>query len=137
MSRAAEVMLAFGGEERLFRLPIGRLRAVQERCDAGPMEIIARLANGGWRLDDVREVILQGLIGGGLGQPEATRLMLTAFDSLPLQPFVPVAQAVMMAAVVGVEDEEPGEGQAGEGSTLSRAASSDSPVSTAAEASLV
>ncbi|KAK0358855.1 hypothetical protein LTR94_033683, partial [Friedmanniomyces endolithicus] len=105
MSRTAEIELSFGGEDRLFRLNIGRLRALQEKVDAGPMELLSRLSAGTWRVDDVREVLLQGLIGGGMSSADATRLVKTDFDDLPLQPFVQIAQAVVMTALVGAEDE--------------------------------
>lgn len=127
MSRAAEIELAFAGDDRLFRLPIGRLRAVQEKCDAGPMELLRRYVGGTWRVDDLREVIFQGLIGGGMGQTQATVLVSANFDGLPLAEFVPIAQAIVMAAVVGVEDEEVGEPEAGEEETNSPAENSASP----------
>lgn len=139
MSRAAEIVLAFGGEDRVFRLPIGRLRAIQEKCDAGPLELLNRLYGGTWRVDDLREVLLQGLIGGGLTQAEATGLMLAYFDDLPLAQFVPLATAVLGAAVLGVGDEpDVGKSDAGAGSgpSPSPAESSGSPKSTAPAASL-
>lgn len=110
MSRSADIVLAFGGEDRTFRLPLGRLRVLQERTGCGPMELLRRLADGTWRVDDLRETILQGLIGGGLDQGRATKLVQQTFDDQPLQPFVTVAQAILLAAVMGAEDEDaPGE----------------------------
>lgn len=131
MSRAAEVELAFAGEDRMFRLPLGRLRALQEKCDAGPMELLGRYVQGNWRVDDVREAILQGLIGGGMESGPATKLVQTNFDDLPIQQFIPLAQAVVMASVIGIGDEPPGEPEAGADQTKpSPAASSVSPRST-------
>ena len=120
MSRSAELEAVFGGDARLFRLPLGRLRALQEKTDCGPLELCGRLSGGTWRIDDVRETILQGLIGGGLDQPSATKLVMTYFDDLPCGPHVPLANAIVMAAVVGTGDEDLGEDE-GEGpiSTLS------------------
>lgn len=109
MSRSAEIELAFGGEDRVFRLPLGRLRALQEKCDAGPMELLQRFVTGAWRVDDLRETILQGLIGGGLDQASATKLVQSYFDDEPLQPFLPLAQGIIMASVVGTGDEDLGE----------------------------
>lgn len=130
MSRTAEVTLLFAGEERLFRLPVGRWRAVQEKCDAGPAELLRRYVEGAWRIDDLREVILQGLIGGGATQVEASKAVVNNFDGLPLAQFIPLAQAVVMASIVGVEDEEVGEPEAGEAETNSLAENSGSPAST-------
>ena len=117
MSRSAEVTLAFAGEDRQFRLPIGRLRALQEKCDCGPMELLTRFAGGTWRVDDLRESIYQGLIGGGMEAREAAGLLRTDFDDLPLQQFVPICQAIVMAAVVGAPDEDAGELQGEEALT--------------------
>jgi hypothetical protein len=130
---SSAVTLDFGGEERPFALPIGRLRAVQEKVDCGPMELLRRYATGEWRVDDVREVLLQGLVGGGMDGPAATSLMRRHFDDLPLKPFVLLAQAVVMAVVVGVEDEPLGELE-GEAAALSPSPgeSSASPSSTEA-----
>lgn len=132
MGRSAEFMAEFGGEDRLFRLPIGRLRAVQEKCDAGPMELLQRFLNGTYRIDDVRETLLQGLVGGGMNTADAARLMKSNFDDLPLTPFIVLAQGVMMAVLVGAEDETLGEpeGEA-EQKTPSPVESSASPASTA------
>ena len=132
MSRSAEVRLPFAGEERLFRLGIGQVRAVQERCDAGPLELLGRIKLGTWRVDDVREVLFQGLKGGGLSDAEATRLVAANFDPGPWLPFAALAQAVIAAGVVGAEDEPLGE-RAGEGAakpTRSPGARSASPTGT-------
>lgn len=132
MSRSAEVTLSFGGEDRLFRLPIGRLRALQEKVDCGPYELLRRFMSGTWRVDDLRETIYQGLVGGGMEAPAAGQLMKSDFDDLPLTQFVPVANAVIMAALAGVDDEPVGESEAGEAKPKrrSRAKSSASASST-------
>lgn len=142
MSRDASITLDFAGEERVFRLSIGRWRVVQEKCDAGPSELLRRYLTDSWRVDDLREVLRQGLIGGGgpnadVGKIDA--LLRREFDDLPLLPFVPVCQAIVMASLVGAPDEDeiakdagPGEGDAGAGEPpASPAASSTSATSTA------
>ncbi|ADU12037.1 gene transfer agent family protein [Asticcacaulis excentricus] len=114
MSRAAEVELSFGGADRLFRLPIGRIRAIQEKCDAGLMELLNRYALGHDRIDDTREVILQGLIGGGMVITEAQKLIEAFFDppEIPKRQFTHLAQAIVSVALFGVPDEPPGETEA-------------------------
>lgn len=129
------VTLPWGGEERVFQLRIGELRALQAKCDAGPEEIAARLAptvtaldnevgfgdavrlglTGRWRIDDVRETLLQGLIGGGMAPQDATVLVLTYVDGRPLRENAAPAYLVLMAAISGVPD-EPGKVE-GEGAT--------------------
>lgn len=148
MSRAGEVTLEFAGEDHTFRLAIGPWRKVQEACDAGPAELLARLSPafaaakqgvpfdqivalgmlGRWRIEDVRQPILQGLIGGGMDAQQAARLVRDWVDERPFLENVAVAYQVVMASVVGTEDERPlGEPQAaGEASRSSPAASSGS-----------
>ena len=54
MSRDASISFDWAGDERRFRLAIGQLRELQEKCSDGPMEIMSRLQGGTWRIDDVR-----------------------------------------------------------------------------------
>jgi hypothetical protein len=147
MSRSGEIALEFGGEERTFRLGIGQWRKVQEACDAGPAELLARLSPaftaaqqgikfdqivalgflGNWRLDDVREPILQGLLGANMAAPDALKLVKTWVDERPLIESVGIAYRIVLGSVIGTEDEDAaGESEAvEEGSPLSPAASSD------------
>lgn len=125
MSRSGEIALEFGGEERTFRLALGQWRKVQEKCDAGPGELLSRLgpayvarqqglnfnqmlANGylgAWRIDDVREPILQGLLGGGMDAKVALDLVKDWIDERPLFEAVGVAYQVVLASVIGAPDE--------------------------------
>jgi len=129
MSRHGEITLAFGAEERLFRLGLSQIRAIEERCDAGIPELLVRLeplvrgiqANltfrqllqgrmlGAWRIDDVREPLLQGLIGGGMGSTEAGVLIRAVFDERISFSFAPLAYLVLEAAWHGPPDDLPGE----------------------------
>lgn len=107
------VRLDFAGEERPFALLIRELRALQSVCDAGPGELLQRFDAQRYRVDDVRETIRQGLIGGGLTDAVATKLMRDHFDNRPLAQFVVLAQIIVAAALVGVEDDPVGEPKAG------------------------
>ena len=155
MSRSGEIVRQWGDEERTFRLGIGEWRAVQEKCDAGPAEIAARLAAwaalrqrapnasfldllaagglGRWRVDDVREPLYRGLIGGGMNPTAAGLVMRELFDERPLTENVALALEVVLASLVGPEDEPVGEpvGARPTNGTRSQTASSDSPTSTA------
>lgn len=152
-SRAGEVELAFGTETYCFRLPIGGWRKVQEACDAGPPELLARLSApfeamragvkaadvirsgllGRWRVDDVRAPILHGLIGGGMEPPKAAALVREWVDERPLLEPLSVAYQVVLASISGPEDEDAsGESEGETGPPLSPEAScgSDSTAST-------
>jgi hypothetical protein len=123
------VTLPFAGEDRLFKLGIGQWRAIQDKCKAGPEIIAARLATsssaiglgldlvnsiaagavGDWRVDDVREVIFQGLIGGGTDVTTSTLLVQTYVDVRNTRPLVPVAFGIVKASLEGLATSAPGE----------------------------
>lgn len=108
MSADASVTFAWADGEHRFRLAIGQLRELQEKCGAGPLEILDRLATRRWHVDDVRETMRLGLIGGGLEPFKALALVRHYIDDRPLMESVPAAQAVLMAALVGVPDDDVG-----------------------------
>jgi hypothetical protein len=77
------------------------------RC--GPFEILQRLRSGFWRIDDIRETLRLGLIGGGLQAEKALKLVIQYVDDFaerPLPENVPHAMAVLGAALYGPADEE-------------------------------
>lgn len=110
MVTSAKIKLPWADGEREFRLAIGQLRELQDKCNAGPAEILARLSNGTWRVDDIRETLRLGLIGGGASPTDALVLVARYVDIRPLMENVMPAQAVLLAAVVG--EEEPGKPEA-------------------------
>ena len=105
------------GVEREFRLGIGELRELQEKCDAGPMAILARLHGRDWRIDDIRETIRLGLIGAGVKKNEALAIVRKEVDNGFLLDHVEPARIILGAALTGPPDEiikrEPAESQEG------------------------
>lgn len=132
MGLKTEVRVDFAGERRSFDLsPIGCVRRLQDACDAGPQFILNRLFDGSWKDHDLREPIIQGLVGAGMGQRDAQDLVEKWVDPEPKRQFIPVAQAVLMAWLVGAEDEVLEKLKAGAPKkTRSRKAKSASPAST-------
>lgn len=153
MSRAGEVTIDWGGEaERTFRLGIGQIRALQEKTGAGPLGIAARCQiaaaalayqrQGDWvalsRLDltqiaempQVREALLQGLLGMNMALPVADKLVRDWVDERPLAENLVACVAVCTASVYGVEQEksagEPEAVEEGAGSQNSPTASTAS-----------
>ncbi len=116
-------LLTWAGGEHEFALAIGQLRALQERCDAGPMHILQRLATGMWRVDDVIQPIRLGLEGGGMDKGEALRLSRQFVEDRPLTESVLLAHAVLQATLFGEGDDPVGESAGGgeEKQTLSPA----------------
>lgn len=127
------VTLTWQGGEHEFALPIGQLRALQDRCDAGPAHVLGRLASGQWRVDDVTETIRLALMGGGLERSEAVRLVKLHVEEKPLAQSVTLASAVLMAALYGPEDDSLGETTAGAAGSPSREDDGSSQASTAPE----
>lgn len=101
-----KLTLAWGDGEHDFLLPIGQLRELQDKTDAGPQEVFTRLSTGRWRVDDVREPIRLGLIGGGMKPSDAMVLTKRYVDDRPLLENLKVAQAILMISLVGDEPDE-------------------------------
>jgi hypothetical protein len=114
----------FGGEPRPFCVRIGELRKIQDRCGAGPAQIAERLARcvttyttnpaatplqlvtlglGDWRVDDIREPIFQGLIGGGMNPNVAGKLVREWVDDRGFRGLVENAGLALTLVVAGVE----------------------------------
>lgn len=136
MSRDASIVEPFGDADYTFRLAWGELTAVQEGCDAGPFVILDRLISGRWLLNDIREVIRYGLIGGGMEPTKALKLVRDYVEARPPHESLGLARKVLTAGVVGAPDEDAKrkKGKApsrGSASTASRTASSGLEPSTA------
>lgn len=132
--RFNRVTLSWAGGQHDFALNIGELRAVQEVCRIGPLGVLRRLQGGTWLVDDVLAPLRHGLDGAGMDSTEARALMLQVQESTPLMRLAITAQLVLAAALIGMEDDEPGkdEAPAAEGETTHSAAGA-SPESTATE----
>lgn len=149
MSRDGSIITSWGDEEFTFRLATKEWRRIQERCDAGPGELYRRLIGvatvlekgmslaeaaaigmiGDWRIDDVREPILQGLLGGGMSDLQARALVQQRVDlNADFRVNLALAFAIVKAGLGEVSDERVGEpkGAAGPKGPRSRKARSAS-----------
>lgn len=100
-------MLTWPGGEHAFRLGLEHLRALEQRCDAGPEQILARLMTRTWRVADVVDTIRLALEGGGLSKEEARRLVTARVEDDPIGLAVPTAQAILMLALWGEPETPP------------------------------
>lgn len=105
MSRDASIEIECWDGIYRFALPIGQLKSLQEKCDAGPSWIYARIEAGMWKAEDLIETIRWGLIGGGKTPDEARKLVKVWVEGRPLWESVILAQKILAAAVAGPEDE--------------------------------
>ena len=107
------VSMTWAGGEHDFLLTIDLLRALQDRCDAGPHFIHERLCTRRWMVNDVTETIRLGLEGGGTSKSDARKLVKTYVEDRPLTESVLTAQAILLASLFGQVDDQPGEEVAG------------------------
>lgn len=134
MSGTGESRADFAGEERAFRIRLGEIRRIEAKCGVGVGEICRRLARAALAqrqnpsilnmlasgieiyAADVREVLYQGLIGGGMASGEATKLVASEIDDRGLQGLLDnaaTALLVLVAAGDKPETDTEGERQAG------------------------
>lgn len=107
MSRSAKVTLDWADGTYLFQLPIEQLDELEEKTGQGLPVILRSLVGGSYTRKMVTEPIRLGLIGGGMEPVAALNLVRRyAFPPRPLVESVLTAQAVLSAALVGVEDAE-------------------------------
>lgn len=107
MSSDGSITITWADDDHVFRTRLGEWREIQKVCDAGLIEIMDRMQTRKWRVEDVREVIRIGLIGGGKTPTHALGLVKRYVDERPLAESLPVALAILMAAVVGVPEDPP------------------------------
>lgn len=121
MSRSADIELAWPDQRRTYRLAIGQLRELQEKCNAGPMEILTRLETGRWRVEDLGEIVRLGAVGGRMALADAVALVENNVYARPLVDAVPWAYKILAAVVVGFELEEiPGGDEGNDGESRQR-----------------
>lgn len=145
MSGTGEVSTDFAGEERAFRIRLGEIRKIEAKCGVGIGEVSRRLARaafvtsklGGlealaagveFHADDVREVLYQGLVGGGMGSGAATALVRGEIDDRGMRGLLDNAP-VALIVLLGSQESPPGEPRAGESPATSQTPST-SPAST-------
>ncbi|WP_421565749.1 gene transfer agent family protein [Ochrobactrum sp. EDr1-4] len=134
--RDASIELTWADDDYTFRLGWSELEALQEACDAGPWVILERLHNKQCRSGEIADVIRQGLIGGGLKPPEATKLVQRYVKERvsDLAENLLFAIAILQTALQGAPDEPVGEQEAasqeGSNSTAFPTEKSDLPQST-------
>jgi hypothetical protein len=113
MAAHGSVTLFFGDGEHVFNIsPIGQTLELQDKCNAGVGTILQRLTTGTFFVNDFRETIRLGLIGGGMKPEEAFRLTKRYVDDRPWQESVLTAPAIIMAAMTGVPKEDVGKKEA-------------------------
>lgn len=111
------------GEDVFCVAQVGHVLDLEEKCGAGIFEIAERLEGslnaaadgllgGKARLNDVRETIRLGLIGGGKDPAHAMAIVRRHVDGRPLLESVLLAYHIIGAALRGVPGDEVGKAEA-------------------------
>lgn len=68
-------VLEWADGEYQFAMPGKCVEELQKITGHGLLKLASRIANGEWFLEELRHIIRLGLIGGGMGAVEASRLV--------------------------------------------------------------
>lgn len=97
----------FAGERRRFALPLfGELRALQDKHDIGPAGFEMIFRGGAWRAEHVTDTIRLALIGAGMGDQEAGKLVEAYVTEGRLLKYVPLAHDIILATLGPADPEE-------------------------------
>jgi len=125
MSPNGKIEFVWGDGEHSFNVAkITHALELEGKCGCGVAEIFSRLRESRWHINDVRETIRIGLIGGGMEPVKAHVLVKRYVDERPWSESIQAATLILMAAMVGVPGDEVGkkpetEGTATEGNPSS------------------
>lgn len=100
----AEVTMDWADGVYTFRLTVPRAIELEQVCAAPFAVILQRLETGAWHVEDVRQTIRLGLIGGGTKPADAVRLVRDYVDAFPLAESWPVARAVLAGLMFGFKE---------------------------------
>lgn len=115
MATHSSVSIEFGDGDYVFDLgPIGQRLEIESKCGTGLMGVLRRLDEA--RVNDYREPIRLGLIGGGMKPEAALAIVKNYVDARPVMESIPVARAILMAVLIGIPDDTVGKTEA-EGTT--------------------
>lgn len=101
-----EVTLYFGGDERLFKLPLKQIAALQEKTHTGIGALYKRVLLGDYFASDNVEIIRHSLIGGGLTVGAADRLVETFLADMPQIEIWRIAKHAISACIIGYQPED-------------------------------
>ena len=88
-----------------FDLKLGQIRELEEKCKASVFVVLGRLFRQEAFIDDIRETIRLGLIGGGTPASRAWVLVSRYVEGQPLAENLPHAMRIMGALAYGAPQE--------------------------------
>ncbi|MEG4645194.1 tail tube GTA-gp10-like protein [Paracoccus pantotrophus] len=106
----ARVVMRWAGGEHAVRLGIAEAEVIQQHTDCGPEFLLNRISLGQWELPHLMEVIRNGLIGGGMDEVDAKRLVDRVVAQQPWIALKRPAMEILSLALYGPPDDPVGEG---------------------------
>lgn len=103
------LVIQWPGGEHAFRIGIGQCRVIQQKTECGPEHLLNKIKAGVWTVDELREILRNGLIGGGMAPVEALKIIDKTFDEAPGIKFKAPAMEVLSAYLFGPPDDTVGE----------------------------
>ncbi len=98
-----------GGEHPMTLAALSHLEGLQGATDAGPEFLLNKIRLGQWSVSDLFEIMRWGLIGGGMDNLEAEKLVQRVFGQHPKADFKGPAIEVLAHALYGPPDDPVGE----------------------------
>lgn len=112
MRNAEEITWAGGATN--FRLGIGELRAIEQKCNAGCAVVLMRLLSTQWHIDDVIAPIRLGLIGNGMAERDAQKAIDAALDVASPYALAVTSAEILRRFIMWETADQPGGNQPGE-----------------------
>lgn len=94
------------GAERSLRLRLGEFLNIEDQLKIGMGAVYQRFGLTTYFASDVRVVLEQALIGGGMSAAEAKKLILRELDLRPLGALAAIATDVIIQAMTGIQSDE-------------------------------
>lgn len=120
MAMDGSVEFEWGSGLHKFRLGLDEARELQIKTGVGPYRLMRRIADGDWMIDDLRETIRIGMIGGGAAPGAAMNEIRIYFDKQPKTKHIEPALRILHAFHIGVDDEPVGTAGNGSGKQEAR-----------------
>lgn len=107
--RNGAIIQDFAEGEYAFRLGWSEIIELQDLTDSGPYNLLLRLQNGTWKVEDIAQTIRLALIGGdkSLNPVKAKKLVDRYVKERPVLENMALAQAIIAVALFGGENKEP------------------------------
>lgn len=107
MNNQGEVIVTWGDNDYCFRLTVAGLIELEQKCDAPFSTVWHRVVSGQYGINDIRETIRLGLIGGNMAPADALKLVRRQIDdrigSVGFADHMNLARLILSGVMFGFE----------------------------------